>query len=75
MWGDPLSPLRLQVGLMPLGLGSTQALLISHNTHSANLLLFQKAMTVIVIVDLAHKITKELWEGRGGWGMHKANQD
>ena len=73
MWGDPLSPLMLQVGLMPLGLVSIQASLISHNTHSANLLLFQKAMTVIVIVDFVHiiKLQRTLGGREVGYAQDK----
>ena len=52
MWGRPLSPLTMQVALMPLNLVSTQAPLISHSTRSTKLLFFQKPAAVVVIVDL-----------------------
>ena len=44
----------MQVASMLLGLVLTQALLISRSTHSAILLFFQIATTVVVIVNLAH---------------------
>ena len=44
----------MQVALVPLGLVSTQALLISRSTRSAKLFFFQKAAAVVMIVDFAH---------------------
>ena len=41
----------MQVALVPLGLVSTQAPLISCSTRSAKLPFFQKAMAVVVIVE------------------------
>ena len=62
--GRPLSPLTMQVALMPLGLVLTQALLISCSTRLSKLLYFQKAAAVVTIVDLAHiKDCKEQREG------------
>ena len=40
----------MQVASVPLGLVSTQALLISRSTRSAKLPFFQKAAAVVVIV-------------------------
>ena len=51
---SPLSPLRMQVASMPLGNKS------ACSTHSVKLLLIQKAVVVVVIVDLMHiKRTEE----------------
>ena len=67
MWaymGSSLLTLTIQVVLMPLGLVSTQAPLISHSTRSANLLFFQKAL----VVDLIRiKECKEQREGVFAW--------
>ena len=51
MQGCPRQPLTMQVALMPFGLVSTPAPLISFSTHSAKLLLFQKAEKVVMIIN------------------------
>ena len=51
---------------------STQGLLISYSTCSANLPLLQKAAAVIVIVYLARNIVRN-WVGWGGGHIHEAN--
>ena len=68
--GRPLSPLMMQAVSMSLSLVSTRALLISHSIHSANLLFFQKATAVIVIVTLT--CIKDCEEQREGH-MHETN--
>ena len=49
---------------MPLGLLSTQAPLIFHSKRLANLLFFQKAVAVVMIVNLT--CTKDCEEQREG---------
>ena len=53
----------MQVALVPLGLVSTQGLLISHSTRLAKLLFFQKAVAVIVIVEFARSQLQGMEEG------------
>ena len=53
MWSRPPLPQTMQVALVPFGLVSTQAPLISRNTCSAKLPFFQKAAAVVVIVNFA----------------------
>ena len=55
-WGHPLSLLVMQIALMPIGLASTQVLLISRSTCSAKLLVILKAAAVIVIVQSAAEV-------------------
>ena len=51
----------MQVASVPLGLVSTQALLISRSTHSAKLPFFQKAAAVVMIDDFSHIQGYEEW--------------
>ena len=51
MQSHPQLPQTMQVASVPLGLVSTQAPLISRSTRSVKLLFFQKATTVVVIVE------------------------
>ena len=65
MRSHPLLPQMMQVASVPLGLVSTQALLISHSTRSAKLLFFQKAVAIVVIVEFAlFKTTRNGERGR-----------
>ena len=54
MQSCPPLPQTMQVASVPLGLVSTQAVLISRSTCSAKLPFFQKAASVVVIVEFAH---------------------
>ena len=62
----------MQVALVPLGLVSMQVLLISHSTHSAKLLFFQKAMPVIMIVNFACVQGYEEWR-KGAYARNRLN--
>ena len=61
MCGHLLSLLTKQVASLPLCIVSTQALLISHGTGSANLLFFQKVMAVIEIFNFMNNKDCEKW--------------
>ena len=53
-----LLPLTMQVASTPLSLVSTQVLLISDSSHLVKLLFFQKAVPVVVIVNLACNVVR-----------------
>ena len=65
MWSHPQLPLMMQVASVPLDfIVSTQVPLISCSTCSEKLAVFEKAATVIVIVDFTRiQGYKELREG------------
>ena len=70
MWARPLSPLTIQVAMVPLDLVSTHVPLTSHSTQLLKLPFFQNPVAVILIVDLAHvRIVRNGGRGR----MHETS--
>ena len=61
----------MQVASLPLGLVSTQALLISRCTCSATLLLFQKALAVIIVIEFVR--IQDYEEQREGYAQDELN--